>query len=320
MHSDLIRKELSNLQPLLVIATVCYALALICLIIVFPDIFPPTNQHILQGEGGDARREWHWGLYPPFVNSWLNTVLFFLNLFFATAFATKQTFDFDTLISSSCPTSGRKGQALLRVSVGVGVVLVFNLTLIGVVAVHSAWPGIKPFPFSWELMVDAFRFTFSGVALYLCTFWLKLRKARWYGSRLFPWIAGFVLMSLNSRLPCGEYCVLVVGLGVVVWPLLALRNEVTRITTDPSIRMATPIQTMIFSFPGALLLGVGVVPLLMVLVIVLVTSSYTYDNSADRSETLYLRSDGAFLVRPSTTALYSLRTTSDPAQIDTQCM
>jgi hypothetical protein len=293
MKVDLIRRELRSLLPLIAITALFYFLAFICLTIVFPDIFPPTKLHTLQDEGGDARCEWHWGLYPPFVNSWLNTILFFLNLYFATTLALLQTRKENTI-----PDSDWKACTLHRICVGAGLLLSFNLLLIMVVAVHSAWPGIKPFPFLWDFVVDSLRFAFSGITLYLCTFWLSLRKARWYGSRLFPWIMGFVLMSLNWRLPIGGYYVVVIGLIVVVWPLLALLNEVNRITTDPRLRMVAPIRTMISSFPGTMLLGVGVVPFLMVLVIVLVTSSYTYDNSADRSESLYLRSDGAFLVRP----------------------
>lgn len=297
MDTNLIRSDLRHLRPLLLVAAGCHIFACLFFVFLFPAFSPPTDirQYF---SGGSNLRHLHWGLYPPFVNSWLNTILFFLNLYFATTLALLQT--------RVCPTSLRLhwiSCTLLRVCLGSCLLLSFNLLLIMVVAVHSAWPGNKPFPFLWDFVADALRIPLGGLILYVATYWLRQRRKRWNNLRDLPWVAGFILFCTLAWLPIKTYPALLVGLISLVLTVLALLHESNRFTTDPSQFEATPFRNLLSSIPGLLILGLGSLPLLIVLLGAISITSHTFyppheENPADESETLFLRWDGTLLAGP----------------------
>jgi ABC-type transport system involved in multi-copper enzyme maturation permease subunit len=115
----------------------------------------------------------------------------------------------------------RRAIFFAKAAAGLGLYLLLGTLSILAVAVWAATPGMQPAPFFWSMTLPTFGALLAITMVYLGAFVSGLRPARWYATRLFPWLVSVVLCYLVLA---GIFAVpmLVLGLGLLVANFLVI--------------------------------------------------------------------------------------------------
>jgi len=105
-----------------------------------------------------------------------------------------------------------------KLAVGVSLVLVLGASMILLYALWAQSPGRSAAPFFWSMTVPAWQCLLCLCLVYLGAFLSGLRPARWFGTRLAPGLAGFVLAMVIYAAPW--WWLAVVGVVVSAWVIL----------------------------------------------------------------------------------------------------
>jgi hypothetical protein len=97
----------------------------------------------------------------------------------------------------------RRGTIIaLKMTVGVVLYLICAALPILTYALWAARPGTHASPFEWSMTLWAWQAWLSIATLYFAAFLVGMRRARWFGSRLFPLAAAGVLVLTIQFVPC----------------------------------------------------------------------------------------------------------------------
>ncbi len=206
MIAALVRKEIRELAPLLVLAVLKQSFLLASAVGSLPepiDFFTTTNS-------------------IPFYNPLNDGGAIFWMILIGGAFAVlaglwqtlselmRGTFPF--LLHRPLPRTRVFG---IKLSVGVAACLLLTVVPIFGYALWVSSPGTLPSPFYWSMTGPAWLLCLGVVLLYLATFLSGLRSARWYVSRFLPVPLALVVGIIGYALPVGWF-VVAAGLLLVI--------------------------------------------------------------------------------------------------------
>jgi hypothetical protein len=226
MYRALVRKELRQLLPLIVLAALAYGYMtfLLCLPELRDDIRKVPILDPLSNVLGGGR---------SFVGSPFFTVFDMPFRFISVILAISAGF-LQTLGESRMGTSlfwihrpvSRTGLVGVKLAVGLTVYIVLAATPIIFCAIWSAIPGHFPAPFEWSMTYKAWWILLDIGLLYLAAFLSGIRPARWFGSRLLPFVAGLTLMIISMDY-MADYFLLIVLISALAffWAIIYVANS-----------------------------------------------------------------------------------------------
>jgi ABC-2 family transporter protein len=227
MYRALVRKELRQLLPLIVLAALAYGYMtfLLCLPELRDDVrkvplLMPLN-YLLGGGGGRS-----------FVGSPFLAVFYQPFCFISVPLAIIAGF-LQTLGESRMGTSlfwlhrpvSRTGLVGVKLAVGLTVYIVLASMPIIFCAIWTAIPGHYPAPFEWSMTYKAWWILLDIGLLYLAAFLSGIRPARWFGSRLLPLVVGIFLSFL--AVGRADYFLFIILISAIAffWAIIYVANS-----------------------------------------------------------------------------------------------
>ncbi len=110
----------------------------------------------------------------------------------------------------------------VKLSVGVAVCLLLTVMPIFGYALWASSPGAHPSPFYWSMTGPAWLLCLGVVLTYLATFLSGLRSVRWYVSRFLPVPLAIVVGGIVYALPVGWLVAAASLLGVIAVYIVAI--------------------------------------------------------------------------------------------------
>ncbi|HZV06271.1 MAG TPA: hypothetical protein VE999_14425 [Gemmataceae bacterium] len=140
----------------------------------------------------------------PFVHGEFTTVFMFISVLFAVALGFRQSAwesARGTFLFLLHRPLRREAIFLIKLTMGIGLLLVCASVPIVVYGLWAAVPGNHASPFEWSMTASTWRFTFLLPLLYLGAFLSGVRPARWFGTRLLPLMATILILVLLNVMP-----------------------------------------------------------------------------------------------------------------------
>lgn len=208
MYLALIKKELREVLPIAVVAALAFALV----------IAGVQGSSIVQGTyfGPSGAKA------VPFASHDFVTKASLVFLCFATALGFQQTLWEEyrgTYLLLMHRRPGRTKIILAKLGTGLVIYLVVSCLAIVYLAVWAMTPGNQPAPFLWRLTWPSWLALLESTLFYFGAFFSGLRPGRWYGSRLLPYLAAWMLVPIGIH---SKLLGLVVLMAIVATFLIAI--------------------------------------------------------------------------------------------------